>query len=78
MEMSILGWRKQMATEEKEWWQKQQFTALTIMKIQDGGFIVYEDNNFEMGFAKKLLFADGDIGIVLQYVRDKMTQGHKP
>jgi hypothetical protein len=76
--MSILGWRKQMVptiTEgetKDQWWQKRQMVALTIMKIQDGGFIVYEDN-FEMGLAKKILFADGDIGMALQYIRDKMT-----
>jgi len=55
----------------EEQWSKRQITDLSIMKIQDGGFVVYEDNHD--GFPRKLLFADGDISIALQYVRDKLV-----
>jgi len=50
---------------------KRQVNALSVRRVRDGGFIVVEDH-FEMGQMREVVFADGDISAVLQYVRHKL------
>ena len=50
---------------------KRQVNALSVRRVRDGGFIVVEDS-FDMGQMREVVFADGDISVVLQYVRSKL------
>jgi len=50
----------------------------TIMKLQDGGYVIQERGNTESGVYHPLIFACTKIGEALEYIREHMEKPNAP